>query len=188
MAADPTEAFTLARAAARRAAALVVDSTVQAALAGGFITEPPSAAARQQLIDQLMHNGAMTIADVVAALGAPRIYDPLPKVKELPNVLWDWRGVFLGLKRWLSELEDQLTNHVGDRVMEESVTPIISQLLRQRDALGRLAPATWRFWLKYCLPQWSKGRKDQPNNRRLQQRPGRNADGKPHSSPLGNDW
>ena len=174
------------RGAIRRAAAVILDTLIGAARVANpdFDLSP---AQREIAIDIIIRDGTMQIADLVSLAFVPPLFRPRGVPETRPNVLWTWEGVEKGLKVFAQELIAQLG---GDPFAEEfgPIETTVTNLLLGRSRNGRKYVDLWKYWWRYCLPQWSKGRKDQPNNRRLQRRPPRNASGKPHKSPLGTDW
>ena len=120
-------------------------------------------------------------------------------VPERPNVLFDWEGIheafrkaaFVMLKRL--DKDDFVSDH---RWMKSGAAGLwrrksgiaVDTLLAGRSMTGTPATAFWRIVHEFALPQWSKGRKDQPDNARKQRKPPRNPFKKPHRSPLGEHW
>ena len=174
------------RGAIRRSASVVLDTLIGAAR----VTNPDfelTPAQREIAIDIIIRDGTMQLADLLALALVPRPFRPRGLPPSRPSVLWSWQGIEKGLRVWAYELAQQLG---VDPWAEEHgpVMHIIELFLLGRNRLGRKSHENWAYFYKFCLPQWSKGRKDQPNNRRLQRRPPRNASGKPHKSPLGTHW
>lgn len=176
-------ALALARQAARKAAGEIVDGIIE-----GIVGKKPSTDVREQLIDTLILGGTVASVRAAIAVTLPAQATPLASTEEQPNVLWDYVGIYQGMNRTIVELGKLLSGQFPVDV-EKAVISGISQMNNGWDStFRRRIPRLWRYWVPYCLPQWSKGRKDQPDNPRLQRPNPRFAEGKQHRSPLGEDW
>lgn len=167
-----------------------------ASLVPGFSDLEPSE--QEAFIDELIFIESLTVPKAAAALAGWLSRRSIAQAEqpsnlpERPNVLFDWAGVERAAEKWLFVLLRRIRTQMRARAWDE----VFDRLLRAHeygmrgfDSLGqRKTNEFWRVVVRWCLPQWSKGRKDQPDNKRLQRRPPRNAAGKPHRSPLGQEW